>query len=28
LNAIQSDNRTEFKNVSFDQFYLEYDVDQ
>jgi hypothetical protein len=28
LKAIQSDNRTEFKNVSFDQFYLEYDVDQ
>jgi transposase InsO family protein len=28
LKAIHSDNRTEYRNVSFDQFYLEYDVDQ
>jgi transposase InsO family protein len=28
LKAISSDNETEFKNVSFDQFYLEHGVDQ
>jgi transposase InsO family protein len=28
LKAIQSDNRTEFRNASFDQFCLEYGVDQ
>jgi transposase InsO family protein len=28
LKAIHSDNGTEFRNVSFDQFFLEYDVDQ
>jgi hypothetical protein len=28
LKAIRSDNRTEFRNASFDQFCLEHDVDQ
>jgi transposase InsO family protein len=28
LKAIHSDNGTEFRNASFDQFFLEYDVDQ
>jgi hypothetical protein len=28
LKAIRSDNRTEFSNVSFNQFYFEHDVDQ
>jgi transposase InsO family protein len=28
LKVIQSDNVTEFKNDSFDQFCLEYDDDQ
>jgi transposase InsO family protein len=28
LKAIQSDNGTEFRNASFDQFYLEHGVDQ
>jgi transposase InsO family protein len=28
LKAICSDNGTEFKNASFDQFYLEHGVDQ
>jgi transposase InsO family protein len=28
LKAIHSDNETEFRNTSFDQFYLEHDVDQ
>jgi transposase InsO family protein len=28
LKAIRSDNRTEFRNGSFDQFCLEYGVDQ
>jgi transposase InsO family protein len=28
LKVIQSDNVTEFKNDSFDQFCLEYDADQ
>jgi transposase InsO family protein len=28
LKAIHSDNRTEFKNTSFNQFCLEYGVDQ
>jgi transposase InsO family protein len=28
LKAIHSDNGTEFRNVSFDQFCLEYGVDQ
>jgi hypothetical protein len=28
LNAIQSDNGTEFKDTSFDQFYLEHGLDQ
>jgi transposase InsO family protein len=28
LKAIHSDNRTEFRNVSFNQFCLEHDVDQ
>jgi transposase InsO family protein len=28
LKAIQSDNGTEFRNTSFDQFYLEHSVDQ
>jgi hypothetical protein len=28
LKAIRSDNRTEFRNVSFNQFYFEHDVDQ
>jgi hypothetical protein len=28
LKAIHSDNGTEFRNASFDQFYLEYGVDQ
>jgi transposase InsO family protein len=28
LKAIHSDNGTEFKNASFDQFYLEHGVDQ
>jgi transposase InsO family protein len=28
LKAIRSDNGTEFRNASFDQFYLEHSVDQ
>jgi hypothetical protein len=28
LKAIYSDNETEFKNVSFDEFCLEHDIDQ
>jgi transposase InsO family protein len=28
LKAIHSDNRTEFRNASFDQFCLEHGVDQ
>jgi transposase InsO family protein len=28
LNAIRSDNGTEFRNASFDQFCLEHGVDQ
>jgi transposase InsO family protein len=28
LKAIRSDNGTEFRNSSFDQFFLEHDVDQ
>jgi transposase InsO family protein len=28
LKAIRSDNVTEFRNASFDQFCLEHDVDQ
>jgi transposase InsO family protein len=28
LKVIHSDNGTEFRNASFDQFYLEHDVDQ
>jgi transposase InsO family protein len=28
LNAIRSDNVTEFRNASFDQFCLEHGVDQ
>jgi hypothetical protein len=28
LKAICSDNRTEFRNDYFDQFYLEHGVDQ
>jgi transposase InsO family protein len=28
LKAIHSDNETEFRNVSFDQFYLKHGVDQ
>jgi hypothetical protein len=28
LKAIRSDNRTEFRNASFDQFCLEHDIDQ
>jgi transposase InsO family protein len=28
LKAIRSDNGTEFRNSSFDQFCLEHDVDQ
>jgi transposase InsO family protein len=28
LKVIRSDNETEFRNASFDQFYLEYGVDQ
>jgi transposase InsO family protein len=28
LKAIRSDNGTEFRNASFDQFFLEYGVDQ
>jgi transposase InsO family protein len=28
LKAIHSDNGTEFKNASFDQFYLEHGADQ
>jgi transposase InsO family protein len=28
LKAIHSDNGTEFRNVSFNQFYLEHGVDQ
>jgi transposase InsO family protein len=28
LKAIRSDNGTEFRNASFDQFYLEHGVDQ
>jgi transposase InsO family protein len=28
LKAIHSDNVTKFRNVSFDQFYLEHGVDQ
>jgi hypothetical protein len=28
LKAIHSNNGTEFRNVSFDQFCLEHDVDQ
>jgi transposase InsO family protein len=28
LKAIHSDNRTEFSNASFDQFFLEHGVDQ
>jgi hypothetical protein len=28
LKAIHSDNGTEFRNASFDQFCLEHDVDQ
>jgi hypothetical protein len=28
LKVIHSDNVTEFRNVSFDEFYLEHDIDQ
>jgi transposase InsO family protein len=28
LESIHSDNGTEFRNASFDQFYLEHSVDQ
>jgi transposase InsO family protein len=28
MKVIHSDNRTEFRNVFFDQFCLEYGVDQ
>jgi hypothetical protein len=28
LKAIRSDNRTEFRNVSFDEFYLEHEIYQ
>jgi transposase InsO family protein len=28
LKVIHTDNGTEFRNASFDQFCLEYDVDQ
>jgi hypothetical protein len=28
LKTICSDNRTEFRNASFDEFYLEHDIDQ
>jgi transposase InsO family protein len=28
LKAIRSDNRTEFRNASFDEFYLEHGIDQ
>jgi transposase InsO family protein len=28
LKAIHSDNETEFRNASFDQFYLKHGVDQ
>jgi hypothetical protein len=28
LKAIPSDNETEFRNVSFDPFFFEHDVDQ
>jgi transposase InsO family protein len=28
LKAIHSDNETEFRNASFDEFYLEHDIDQ
>jgi transposase InsO family protein len=28
LKAIHSDNGTEFKNASFDEFCLEYEIDQ
>jgi transposase InsO family protein len=28
LKAIRSDNGTEFRNASFDQFCLEHDIDQ
>jgi hypothetical protein len=28
LKVIRSDNRTEFRNVSFDEFYLEHGIDQ
>jgi transposase InsO family protein len=28
LKVIRSDNETEFKNVSFDEFYLEHGIDQ
>jgi transposase InsO family protein len=28
LKSIRTDNETEFRNVSFDQFCLEHDVDQ
>jgi transposase InsO family protein len=27
LKAIRSDNGTEFRNASFDEFYLEHDID-
>jgi transposase InsO family protein len=28
LKVIRSDNETEFRNISFDEFYLEYEIDQ
>jgi transposase InsO family protein len=28
LNAIHSDNRAEFRNASFDEFFLEHGIDQ
>jgi transposase InsO family protein len=28
LKVIRSDNGTEFRNVSFDEFYLEHEIDQ
>jgi hypothetical protein len=28
LKAIRSDNETEFRNASFDEFCLEYGIDQ
>jgi transposase InsO family protein len=28
LKAIRSDNETEFRNASFDEFCLEHDIDQ